>query len=610
MKPLDGSIDPTLTPSQAADAAALSETALPQTAAASVSDVSRAAASHRAPAGYTPRELLGRGGMGEVMLASDERIGRDVAIKRMRSADPSPDLIERFLREAKIQARLDHPAIVPVHEIGRDADDRPYFTMKRLTGVTLHDVLIQDKLTQQKLLRAFADVCLAIQFAHERGVIHRDLKPANLMLGDYGEVYVLDWGVARVVGDKPGDDGPRHIGSFEGETVAGALLGTFGYMSPEQARGDEITTATDLYALGSILFEILTGELLHPRGPAAIESTLAGPQSPASRKPARSIPPELDEACVHALADDAAARPSARELADRVQQYLDGDRDIERRRTLAAEQLTLASAALTSNDPNQRGDAMRAAGRALALDPESIPAASLVGQLMLEPPRDLPPALDQQLHATDVEVVRRQSRLSALTMLAYLAFAPVMIWVGIRDWLPFIVVCSLIALLGATTWWLSWKQPYILWAVAGNAVMLLLLSRFFGPFVVVPGIACAATMSFLSQPPTLIRRPWIVVGSMVGAFLAPFVLEAAGMWAPTWEIAGGALISRPTALALDGRAAVVFLIVANVAMIVVFGLFSRALAGSRLDAHKKLEIQAWHLAQLLPDAPRPVTQSA
>src|SRR5688500_11830288 len=137
--------------------------------------------------------------MGEVVRGHDVEIGRDVAIKRLRGAQASPDAAARFLREAKIQARLEHPAIIPVHTIGRDAEGQPYFTMKRITGVTLAEVLPRDELPRQRLLRALVDVCNAMDFAHGRSVVHRDLKPSNVMLGDYGEVYVLDWGLARVL---------------------------------------------------------------------------------------------------------------------------------------------------------------------------------------------------------------------------------------------------------------------------------------------------------------------------------------------------------------------------------------------------------------------------
>src|SRR5262249_42598837 len=145
--------------------------------------------------GYAFGEVIGRGGLGEVVLAHDLRVGRDVAIKRLQTSAPTADEIARFLREARIQGRLDHPAVPPVYELGTDLHGRPYFTMKRLAGTTLAEYLKSPEPNRQRLLRAFADVCLAIEFAHSRGVVHRDLKPSNIMLGDYGDVYVLDWGL-------------------------------------------------------------------------------------------------------------------------------------------------------------------------------------------------------------------------------------------------------------------------------------------------------------------------------------------------------------------------------------------------------------------------------
>ncbi|HEX5057902.1 MAG TPA: serine/threonine-protein kinase, partial [Kofleriaceae bacterium] len=188
---------------------------------------------------YRLGRRIGKGGMGEVMAARDTQIARDVAIKRMRAATPSEKAISRFLREAMVQGRLEHPAIVPVHEIGRDADGLPYFVMKKLSGTSLAKILDDDApITLQRVLRAFADVCLAIEFAHVRGIVHRDLKPDNIMLGDYGEVYILDWGVAKVVGEEDSDF--ADVGSGSGEFVAtrvGTAVGTPGYMAPEAVRG-------------------------------------------------------------------------------------------------------------------------------------------------------------------------------------------------------------------------------------------------------------------------------------------------------------------------------------------------------------------------------------
>ena len=407
---------------------------------------------------YLMRDMLGRGGMGDVLLATDAQIGRDVAVKRMR--DRRSTSVARFLREARIQGRLDHPAIVPVHEVAVDAENRPYFVMKRLTGTTLADILAArghvsletssiDKHPLSRLLRAYSDVCLAVEFAHTRGVIHRDLKPANIMLGDFGEVYVLDWGVARVIGDDA-------IESLEiepskgpaGATEAGTVLGTIGYMPPEQLRGMAIDRRADVYALGCILFEILAGQPLHPPGEltAAFDDYDA---RPSVRAPTRDVPPELEALVVRATAPEPENRPkTARELSDRVQRYLDGDRDIALRRRLAREQLLAARASLIDDDsvsmttsaitrkppdPAQRRAAMQHAGRALALDPSSTEAAALVGRIMLEPPRETPPEVDAELTAIDNVNFRAQARIAFVAFLSYLVFLPLMLWVGLDD---------------------------------------------------------------------------------------------------------------------------------------------------------------------------------
>ncbi|MCX5741025.1 MAG: serine/threonine-protein kinase, partial [Proteobacteria bacterium] len=291
---------------------------------------------------YRILRMMGRGGMGEVLVAHDAQIGRDVAVKRMRAANPNERQISRFLREASIQGRLEHPAIVPVHEIGRDADNMPFFAMKRVSGTTLSKIIVArtgdpEHVPQQRVLRAFAEVCIAVEFAHVRGIVHRDLKPDNIILGDFGEVYVLDWGVAKVLGESDGDFADVGSGSGEHATVAGTAVGTPGYRSPEQVRGESIDARADIYTLGCMLFEILAGVPLHPSGRAVQQSTLAGIDArPSVRAPDREVPPELDAACVAATALDVDARiATARELGERVLEYLDGDRDLALRRQLA-----------------------------------------------------------------------------------------------------------------------------------------------------------------------------------------------------------------------------------------------------------------------------------
>nr|MBA3459660.1 serine/threonine protein kinase [Deltaproteobacteria bacterium] len=239
---------------------------------------------------YKVLSRLGKGGMGEVMAVRDTNVGREVALKRIRKADPSDRMIDRFMREASIQGRLEHPAIVPLYDLGRDGAGQPFFTMKKLTGTTLSKLLgpLQPEVTQQRLLRAFVEVCLAVEFAHVRGIIHRDLKPDNIVLGDFGEVYVLDWGVAKVGGE---DDSFADVASGSSEdnealaTLPGMQVGTPGYMSPEQVRGDvEIDGRADVYALGCMLFEILTRTMLHPSGKLGLASALAGADATASRR--------------------------------------------------------------------------------------------------------------------------------------------------------------------------------------------------------------------------------------------------------------------------------------------------------------------------------------
>src|SRR5262245_21658611 len=307
---------------------------------------------------------IAHGGMGEVLAARDSQIGRDVAIKRLRSDSPSDRAVTRFLREARIQGRLDHPAIVPVYEIGRDRDGLPFFAMKRLTGTTLAKLVTSSEANVLPLLRAFVDVCLAVEFAHVRGIIHRDLKPQNIVLGDFGDVYVIDWGVAKVLGDVDDftDIGSGSGGSGDDATREGTAIGTPGYMAPEQLRGfTDVDVRVDVYALGCCLFEILCGEELHPRGAAATKSTLGGADArPSQRAPERGIPPELDAVCVAATALDREHRiASARELGDRVQRFLDGDRDLKLRTQLAAEHFAHARAAFDHPADGARNTAIR-----------------------------------------------------------------------------------------------------------------------------------------------------------------------------------------------------------------------------------------------------------
>jgi serine/threonine-protein kinase len=544
------------------------------------------------------------------------RIGRDVAVKRMRSRSPSESEIDRFVREARIQARLDHPAIVPVHEVGLDKDGKPYFTMRRLTGTNLHDLLRtrprviepgspargpESAVSQQRLLRAFTDVCLAIDYAHARGVIHRDLKPANIMLGDFGEVYVLDWGVARCLDEDTNDTDERRVRMTE----VGAILGTPGYIAPEQLVGAPAGTAADVYSLGAILFEILTGQPLHPVDDA-YASTLDRPcVAPTMRTPLRAIAPELDVACVAALAGVAALRLSARQLADRIQRYLDGDRDVERRRALAAEQLAIARMSLANDPVAGRAEAMRIAGRALALDPDSTAAADLVTSLMLEPPAELPAELVERIAVADADITRQQARSAKLALLAFFPFVPMLAAMGITDVTAVAGVFGTVGLAILGLWLLAWRLHPRAFVIAPflGAVVVFACERAIGPFFIVPGLIATITVALVSFP-HLIDRPRFVIGAMIASFLIPVTLELTGVLRGTWALVDGGVLSKSPSVEVTGALGTGFLILTHLAMICVIGFYARALALSRRDFQRKLEIQAWHLGQLLPRRPK------
>ena len=216
---------------------------------------------------YAILDELGRGGMGVVYRAHDRRLGRDVALKVVGDY-AGRDPMQRLAREANALARLEHPGIVPVHDVGSLVDGRLYYVMKLVRGERL-DRRLAGGVSQGEGLRIFGRICETVAFAHSRGVIHRDLKPQNVMLGDFGDVLVLDWGVAKLRGD--GDDArsATQVARTGSNTGDGAVLGTPGYMAPEQARGAASTVdeRADVFALGVLLREIIasTPEGSRPR---------------------------------------------------------------------------------------------------------------------------------------------------------------------------------------------------------------------------------------------------------------------------------------------------------------------------------------------------------
>ena len=208
----------------------------------------------RSPAGedgrYEILEEVGRGGMGTVYRAEDTKLARDVALKILNQTGDPGVTAERMRKEALILARLEHPGIVPIHDAGTLPNGRLYYAMKLVRGKRLDDYCVQTK-PLHELLRVFQRICEPVAFAHSRGILHRDLKPQNIIVGEFGEVLVLDWGVAKVLG---GSDFHADSDALA-QTAEGTVIGTEGYMAPEQLRGDQIDVdqRSDVYSLGQIL---------------------------------------------------------------------------------------------------------------------------------------------------------------------------------------------------------------------------------------------------------------------------------------------------------------------------------------------------------------------
>jgi serine/threonine-protein kinase len=234
----------------------------------------------RAAAGrYQLLGQIGHGGMGAVLKARDPDLGRDLAVKvLLEEHRDDPDLIRRFIEEAQIGGQLQHPGIVPIHDLGQFDDGRPYFTMKLVKGRTLAALLADREIPEHdrpRLLGIFEQVCQTVAYAHARGVLHRDLKPSNIMVGSFGEVQVMDWGLAKVLpladadnSRERADDSVQNVirtvrsDSDAGTSTPGSVMGTPAYMAPEQARGEveELSERSDVFGLGSILCEVLTGQ--------------------------------------------------------------------------------------------------------------------------------------------------------------------------------------------------------------------------------------------------------------------------------------------------------------------------------------------------------------
>jgi eukaryotic-like serine/threonine-protein kinase len=564
---------------------------------------------------YDVVRVLGRGGMGEVRLAEDKRIGRRVALKTMLADTRGIDgASARFTREVLVQGQLEHPSIVPVYDLGRSDNGDPYFTMKCIHGRTLDEILgdvrsgpgSSERYPLRRLLAAFATICQAVAFAHSRGVVHRDLKLENAMIGEFGEVYVLDWGVAKVVD-------ADHFGvpsvSASGRGDASGVVGTPGYMPPEQLRGDPLTPRVDVYALGAMLFEVLTLRPMH--GGETISELARATQHPdvdasiRARLGAAGVAPELAAICERATKSDPEQRfAGVADLHEQLQRFLDGDRDLELRRGLSerhtAEGLRLAAV-------DHAKDALRELGRALALDPDNTRALRAFVDVLAAPPRQVPPEVEAEL---DLDLRREEGVGGRRGRRANFAFAlPVVVAFALGVRAPIVLVVHISAVVLATI--VSRRQRGAAFAARRitNFVLLIVsvavLSRLFGALVLVPTLAASVSVPFAYHAGRR-ERFLVVIPLALLAVVAPMLLEGLGVLSPSYvQASDGAVAIVPHLASLSSvltlPSMTLLTAIALAVPLVTIGEIADALKATK----RRLLLQRWQLRQLVPDEHRP-----
>lgn len=386
---------------------------------------------------YVLDRTLGRGGMGVVTLAIDQRLGRPVAIKSARAGTARDEKRRRrFLAEARATAQLEHPSIVPVHDLTETEGGELAFTMRFVDGrslaETIHSLRTRESgtepaLSTTELLLAFLKICDAMAYAHDRGVLHRDLKPQNVMLGRFGEVFVMDWGLA---GAHEVSDASARV-TFTPEpretalTVPGTIVGSPGYVAPELVRGAPASVTSDVFALGAMLYELLALERAIPGDlPAAIlANTVVRPIEPLrSHAAARGISAGIEAIVMRALASEPAERfESVLALRRAIADELELTTQLERRQARAAECLERARAhreRLAAIDDRR---ALRAAifqalaelAGACAIDPDGSEGRAVFAEAMREAAaharRCRDPELAEDLEALDVSRIGRDA---------------------------------------------------------------------------------------------------------------------------------------------------------------------------------------------------------
>ncbi|MEM9071372.1 MAG: bifunctional serine/threonine protein kinase/MFS transporter [Myxococcota bacterium] len=562
--------------------------------------------------------ILGVGGMGKVELIRDHWIGRELARKTLgKKRQKDARALNAFMREAKVQGQLDHPAVVPVHDFGFSESGAPFFTMKRIRGRTLRELMDQEEPpSRRRLLEAFHRVCLSLDYAHARGVIHRDLKPENVMLGDFGEVYVLDWGIARLLSEPSDGEALDMEGIWQSSTDAHSKrvpTGTIGYMSPEQVRCEALDVTSDVYGLGLILFELLTKKRAHPtKLPQVFYSTLQEVPRASERAPDRDIPPELDEACAQALALKIEDRlPSARALASLIQSYLDGDRDLALRRDRAADALSDATSLLaearTTGDETKRRAAGQKLALALAFAPQDAGVRQTLLELLTDHPTRVPDEVREQLAAERVRRVRR-SLLFASSLYAALGIGAACLLllsdyvIADRTMVGAGFVSIAISAIGSLVI-RRLKQPsdvHLGVLYLFSCVAIAVLSRITSPWVLVPVLVITNTFGYLLIGGPSLRRFLVVMSVLLVPAFAFFDQWGGGV--ATASVSASGVIVTSQMVQGAGVGWLFFAVPMIAAVVFAIFLYSAIDFLERSDLIvAQHELQRWRFRQLLPE---------
>jgi len=443
-------------------------------------------------------------------------------------------------------------------------------------------------------------------------------------LGAFGEVYVLDWGVAKVLdtGEAPEAEPMRASLPPIGVTDIGSWMGTPGFMAPEQIEGGEVGPWTDVYSLGTILFEILTREPLHSRrSPVqAISSTRAGVEArPSKRRPELHVPPEFDAILSRATAVDREARfPSARALAEAIERYLDGHRDQQLRRDIASGYASRAQEAVSALDAGVADDdelhraALRHVGRALALDPDNATAVELLRQLMLREPKKDPPEMQRSARETDAEMRRNAVNFLFWRSLLWTVCVPLTLWVGYtRPFIAGTVATGILVTMLALA--VLRRRPAIsdatgLILLGVTTILFGSLSTLFGPFILVPSLAATNSIFFVfhSRP----GQRLVIILAGVAAVMLPFFMELVGIVPPSYVFEAGRMLVVPRVMAIDETRTMALLAVLHVVLAIAPTVIALRVRDELLAAQRKLSLTSWRLGQLAADLRDVLTDNA